>query len=151
MFLFSMCLCASFRIFWQIVISYCKSLMSKALKWNNFSWLHQKAYFSLKNWQKSVYWIICCHQNKLEMVQKWLHINCKRFSRYILTKIAKIRKFVLYSFIYLHVVPACNGAGQVRRNIIKPTFISFPVKSWGSESTPLATHSFTRSYKKDYF
>ena len=113
----------------------------------SFSWLHQKVYFSLKNWQKSVHWNICCHQKKLEMVEKWLHISCKRFSRYILTKIAKIGKFALYSFIYLQVVPAFNGAVQVKRNIIKPTFISFPVKSWGSDLTPLATHTFIRSYK----
>ena len=53
------------------------------------------------------------------MVQKWLHINCKRFSRYILTKIAKIGKFALYSFIYLQVVPAFNGAGQVTHNQVK--------------------------------
>ena len=77
----------------------------------------------------------------LKMVEKWLHISCKRFSRYILTKIAKIGKFALYSFIYLQVVPAFNGVGQVTRNIIKPTFISFPVKSWGSELTHLATHT----------
>ena len=54
------------------------------------------------------------------MVKKWPHISCERFSRYILTKIAKIWKFVFYSFIYLQVVPAFNGAGQVSRNIIKP-------------------------------
>ena len=41
----------------------------------------------------------------------------------------KIGQFAFYSFIYLRVVPAFNGAGQVTRNIIKPTFISFPVKS----------------------
>ena len=81
---------------------------------------------------------------KLQMVEKWPHISCKRFSRYILTKIAKIGKFALYSFIYLQVVPAFNGVGQVTRNIIKPTFISFPVKSWGSELTHLATHTFNQ-------
>ena len=165
---YRMCICASFRIFWQIVISYCKFLMSKALKWNILGvctiivskdiyknlwknlFMVAPVYFSLKNWQKSVHWNICCHQKKLEMVEKWLHISCKRFSRYILTKIAKIGKFALYSFIYLQVVPAFNGAVQVKRNIIKPTFISFPVKSWGSETTPLATHTFNRSYKMSH-
>ena len=56
-------------------------------------------------------------------------------------------QFAFYSFIYLRFVPAFNEAGQVTRNIIKPTFMSFPVKSWGSETTPLATHTFNRSYK----
>ena len=112
-----------------------------------FSWLHHKVCFSLKNWQKSVHWNTCCHQKMLKMVEKWLHTSCKRFSRYILTKIAKIGKFALYSFIYLQVVPAFNDAVQVKRNIIKPTFISFPEKSWGSDLTPLATHTFNRTYK----
>ena len=35
----------------------------------------------------------------------------------------------------------------VTSSIIKPTFISFLVKSWGSEASPLATHTFKRSYK----
>ena len=104
-----------------------------------FSWLHHKVCFSLKNWQKSVHWNTCCHQKMLKMVEKSLHISCKRFSRYILTKIAKIGKFALYSFIYLQVVPAFNGAVQVKRNIIKPTFISFPVKSWGSKRSKIST------------
>ena len=35
----------------------------------------------------------------------------------------------------------------VTSSIIKHTFISFLVKSWGSEASPLATHTFKTSYK----
>jgi hypothetical protein len=51
-------------------------------------------------------------KKRLDMVKKWPNISCTRFSK-------KIGIFVFYSFIYLQVVPAFNGAEKVTRNQVK--------------------------------
>ena len=85
----------------------------------------------------------------LEMFVEWpLKYQLQKiFKIFYLQKLQKSGNVCFIILFYLPDVPAFNGAGQVTRNIIKRTFISFPVKSWGLEATPLATHTFKRSYK----
>ena len=141
--------------------------------WKNVFIDAQEKIFFLKNWQKSGYGNICILWHKcgtnlakdilstsndcfklsakkgLETFVKWpLKYQLQKiFKIFFLQKLQKSWNVCLIVLFYLPVVPAFNGARQVTRNIIKRTFISFPVKSWGLESTPLATHTFKGSYK----
>ena len=85
----------------------------------------------------------------LEMFVKWpLKYQLQKiFKIFFLQKLQKSGNLCFIVLFYLPVVSAFNGARQVTCNIIKCTFISFPVKSWELEATPLATHKFKRSYK----